>query len=152
MRRRMCDLPSYRASRSSPHTPLHPQTLLNPSRGCASNDLYAFSTLDLSHFSTTLLQTSGEVPTPRAGHGAALIGTTTLLICGGIKYFSDQNVLNDDSLYLLNLGTSDLLIQVRHQLIIALRSSIARVEPRCGQWSRTGRSPQPKLPNHNRGR
>jgi hypothetical protein len=120
--------------------------------GCATNDLYAFSTLDLSHFSTTLLQTSGEVPTPRAGHGAALIGTTTLLICGGIKSFGDQNVLNNDSLYLLNLGTSDLLIQVRHQLIIALRSSIARVDPRCGQWSRTGRSPQPKLPNHNRGR
>src|SRR6266849_2747206 len=36
-----------------------------------SSDLYEISTRD---FSTTLLQTSGEVPTPRAGHGAALIG------------------------------------------------------------------------------
>ena len=68
---------------------------------CASSDLYVFSTRD---FSTTPLQTSGEVPTPRATYGAALIGTT-LLICGGTD-ISDQNVLNHDSLYLLNLGTS----------------------------------------------
>jgi hypothetical protein len=77
--------------------------------GCASSDLYIFSTRD---FSTTLLQTSGEVPTPRAAHGAALIGTT-LLICGGKTNgkanFGDQNVISHDSLYLLNLGTSDLL-------------------------------------------
>jgi hypothetical protein len=71
--------------------------------GRASSDLYVFSTRD---FSATLLQTSGEVPTPRAGHGATLIGTT-LFICGGTN-FGDQNVPNHDSLYLLNLGTSDL--------------------------------------------
>jgi hypothetical protein len=74
--------------------------------GYASSDLYVFSTLDLS---TTLLQTSGEVPIPRAAHGAALIGTT-LLICGGKTDFGDQYVLNHDSLYLLNLGTSDLFM------------------------------------------
>jgi hypothetical protein len=77
--------------------------------GCASSDLYAFSTRDSF---TTLLQTSGEVPTPRAAHGAALIGTT-LLICGGKTNgranFGDQGVISHDSLYLLNLGTSDLL-------------------------------------------
>jgi hypothetical protein len=73
--------------------------------GRASSDLYVFSTRD---FSTTLLQTSGEVPTPRAAYGATLIGTT-LLICGGAN-FGDQNVLNHDSPYLLNLGTSDLLM------------------------------------------
>jgi hypothetical protein len=76
----------------------------------ASSDLYAFSTRD---FSATLLQTSGEVPAPRVSHGAALIGTTTLLICGGKTNFDDQNVRNqrqDDSLYLLNLGESDLLM------------------------------------------
>jgi hypothetical protein len=66
--------------------------------GRASSDLYVFSTRD---FFTTLLQTSGEVPTPRGGHGAALIGTT-LLICGG-----KDKVLNHESLYLLNLGTLD---------------------------------------------
>ena len=74
--------------------------------GHASSDLYVLSTRD---FSTTLLQTSGEVPTPRLGHGAALIGTT-LLICGGVANFGAQNVLNPDSLYLLNLGTSDVLM------------------------------------------
>src|SRR6267154_1467039 len=45
----------------------------------ASSDLYVFSTRD---FSTTLLQTSGEVPTPRGAHAAALIDDTHL-ICGG---------------------------------------------------------------------
>jgi hypothetical protein len=76
---------------------------------CDSSDLYVFSTRD---FSTTLLQTSGEVPAPRAGHSAALIGTT-LLIFGGITKSgddSDENILNHDSVYLLNLGTSNLLM------------------------------------------
>lgn len=72
--------------------------------GSASSNLYAFSTRD---FSTTLLQTSGEAPHPRAAHGAALIDTT-LLICGGKTSSGDQNVLNHDSIYLLNIGTSDL--------------------------------------------
>jgi len=75
--------------------------------GCASNDLYVFSTRD---FSTTLLQTSGEDPSPRYAHGAALIDTTTLLICGGQPNFGNENVLNHDSLCLLNLGTLDLLM------------------------------------------
>ena len=73
---------------------------------CASSNLYVFSTQD---FSTTLLQTSGDVPTPRATQGAALIDTT-LLIWGGTTNFGDEYVLNHDSLYLLNLGTSDLLM------------------------------------------
>jgi hypothetical protein len=89
-------------------------------RGHASSDLFVFSTRD---FSTTLLQTCGEVPTPRAGHGAALIGTT-LLICGG---YGGQNVLKDDSLYLLNLGTSDLLISsltpADHSFVLQYRES-----------------------------
>jgi hypothetical protein len=61
-------------------------------------------------FSTTLLQTSGDVPSPRLGHRAVLT-STTLLIWGGRTDFSDQNAQNpsnDDSFYLLNLGTSDL--------------------------------------------
>jgi Galactose oxidase, central domain len=74
--------------------------------GRASSDLYVLSTRD---FSTTLLQTSGEVPSPRFAHGAALIGTT-LLVCGGKTNIGDRNVPNHDSLYLLNLGTSDLLM------------------------------------------
>jgi Galactose oxidase, central domain len=72
-----------------------------------SNDLYVISTRD---FSTTLVQTSGDVPSPRFAHDAALTGTT-LLIWGGWTDFNDQNAQeqgHDDSLYLLNLGTSDL--------------------------------------------
>jgi hypothetical protein len=68
--------------------------------GSANSDVYVFSTRD---FSTTLLQTSGEIPA-RYLHGAALTGTT-LLICGGRT--DDNTSLNHDSLDLLNLGTSD---------------------------------------------
>jgi hypothetical protein len=92
-------------------------------QGRASNDLYAFSALD---FSTTLLQTSGEVPTPRYAHGAALIGNT-LLICGGKTRSGDQNVLNHDSLYLLDIGTSYILMSsttpVDHSFALQYRSS-----------------------------
>jgi hypothetical protein len=72
-----------------------------------SNDLYVISTRD---FSATLLQTSGDVPSPRYGHRAVLT-STTLLIWGGsvdVSYQNAQNQNNDDSFYLLNLGTSDL--------------------------------------------
>jgi hypothetical protein len=58
-------------------------------------------------FSTTLLETSGDVPSPRFGH-CAVLNSTILLIWGGKTDFSDQNAQNqshDDSLYLLNLGT-----------------------------------------------
>jgi Galactose oxidase, central domain len=72
-----------------------------------SNDLYVISTRD---FSTILLQTSGDIPSPRYGHRAVLT-STTLLIWGGRTDFSAQNAQNqnnDDSFYLLNLGTSGL--------------------------------------------
>jgi hypothetical protein len=75
--------------------------------GHANSDVYVFSTRD---FSTTLLRPSAKVPTPRFAHGAALIGTT-FLICGGktvtTKKMGGESVLDHDSLYLLNLGTSD---------------------------------------------
>ena len=45
----------------------------------ASSDVYVFSTRD---FSTTLLQTSGEVPTPRYAHRTAHIGTGKILFNG----------------------------------------------------------------------
>ena len=72
-----------------------------------TNDLYVISTQD---FSKTLLQTGGDVPSPRFGHSVVLT-STILLIWGGTVDFNDQsakNQSNDDSLYLLNLGTSDL--------------------------------------------
>jgi hypothetical protein len=113
-------------------------------RRCASSDLYMISTRD---FSTTLLQTGGEVPTPRYAHRTALIGTT-LLICGGRQKVG-ESLPNDDSLYLLNLGTSDLLMSSPTPADHGFASRIARVVPRCGQWSRAGRS---LLPYHNGGR
>ena len=75
-----------------------------------SNGLYVLSTQD---FSTTFLQTSGDVPSPRYGHRAVLT-STVLLIWGGCTNSGDQNAVNaqnpssDDSFYLLNLGTSAL--------------------------------------------
>ena len=72
----------------------------------SSNNLYVISTRD---FSATLLQTSEDVPSPRFGHRAVLT-STTLLIWGGMAEFDDEsarNRNNDDSFYLLNLGTSD---------------------------------------------
>jgi hypothetical protein len=56
------------------------------------------------------LQTSGDIPSPRFAHRAVFINSTnTLLIWGGATNLSDLNAQsNDDHLYLLNLGTSDL--------------------------------------------
>ncbi|KAF8499852.1 hypothetical protein F5888DRAFT_1610700 [Russula emetica] len=70
-----------------------------------SNDLYVISTRD---FSTNLLKTTGDVPSPRYGHSAVL-SSTILLIWGGVNSFNDQikqNQALDNSLYLLNLGTT----------------------------------------------
>ena len=75
--------------------------------GDTSSDLYVISTRD---FTATLLQTSGEVPTPRCAHDAALIGTTLLIYGGANTKLPDLNSLSSDSLCLLNLGMSDLLI------------------------------------------
>ena len=73
------------------------------SSGHASNDLYVISTQD---FSANLLQTSGDVPDPRYAHGAVFTGTT-LVVWGGMLR---KHQCNDNSLYLLNIGTSDLLM------------------------------------------
>jgi hypothetical protein len=107
------------------------------------NDFYVFSTRDLS---ATLLGTGGEVPSPRTGHAGARIGNT-LLIWGGATNISDRFRPigpQDDSLYLLDFGTLDLLMS---RLTLAdynfSRFRIATVDPRRGQWSRTRRSSQP---------
>ena len=64
------------------------------------NDLYVISTRD---FSTTLLKTTGDVPRGRCGPRAVLT-STTLLIWGGT---TGSTQTDDDSFYLLDLGTSD---------------------------------------------
>ena len=70
-----------------------------------SNDLYVISTRDSS---VTLLQTSGDAPSPRCAHGA-LLTSTTLLIWGGTDIQKAPIHSNDDSFYLLDLGTLDLI-------------------------------------------
>ena len=79
--------------------------------GSASKDSYAFLWWDLSAtLSATLLQTSGEVPSPRLRHAGARFDTV-LLIWGGATNVSDQGEIigpYDDSLYLLDIGTSSL--------------------------------------------
>jgi hypothetical protein len=75
--------------------------------GFARNDLYVFSTWDLS---AILFNTDGEVPSPRITHASARIGTI-LLVWGGATNIDEQGMIRgpyDDSLHLLNLGTLDL--------------------------------------------
>lgn len=67
------------------------------------HDLYSFSTRDLS---ATLLQTSGEVPSPRVGHASALVSSVLMVWGGDTKTDNRQNPQDtqDNGLYLLNLG------------------------------------------------
>ena len=113
-----------------------------PSSRSGSNDLYMISTRD---FSTTLLKTSGDVPNPRYGHCAAFTNTTLLILGGWVTSVTGirrkKKYGHDDSLYLLNLGTSHLFMSrptpANHNFF---HSSIARVDPRHGQWSQAIRS------------
>jgi hypothetical protein len=72
-------------------------------RESARNDLYLFSTRDLS---ATLLQTAGEVPSPRVGHASALVSNVLIVWGGDTKTDpkSKPSDKQDDGLYLLNLG------------------------------------------------
>ncbi|KAF8973589.1 hypothetical protein BDZ97DRAFT_379394 [Flammula alnicola] len=71
-------------------------------RESARNDVYLFSTRDNS---ATLLQTMGQVPSPRMGHACALVGNV-LIVWGGDTN-TDPNSKptdrQDNALYLLNL-------------------------------------------------
>ncbi|KAH7914794.1 hypothetical protein BJ138DRAFT_1143277 [Hygrophoropsis aurantiaca] len=71
-------------------------------RETARNDLYVFSTRDLS---ATLVQTAGEIPSPRVGHASALV-SSVLIVWGGDTKTDPQSKptdKQDDGLYLLNL-------------------------------------------------
>ena len=96
--------------------------------------------------SATLLHTSGEVPSPRLRHAGAQFDTV-LLIWGGATNISDQGEISgpyDDSLYVLDIGTSDLLMS---RLTLSLGSSIESVGRRHSQWSRARRSLWPCCDN-----
>ena len=72
-------------------------------RESVRNDLYSFSTRELS---ATLLQTAGEVPSPRVGHASALVSSVLIVWGGDTKSDSRPGTSDtqDDGLYLLNLG------------------------------------------------
>jgi len=66
------------------------------------NDVYLISTRELS---ATLLQTTGEIPSPRVGHASALVGSV-LIVWGGDTKTNNKSKpgdSHDDGLYLLNL-------------------------------------------------
>ncbi|KAG1867304.1 hypothetical protein DFJ58DRAFT_130942 [Suillus subalutaceus] len=68
-------------------------------REIAYNDLYLFST---RHLSATLVQTSGDIPSPRVGHASAIV-SSIIIVWGGDTTFTDQSEKQDDGLYLLNI-------------------------------------------------
>ncbi|KAI0324881.1 galactose oxidase [Cubamyces sp. BRFM 1775] len=67
----------------------------------ATNDVYAISVRDLS---ATLLQTRGDVPSPRVGHASALVARV-LIVWGSDTRTSESRPggKQDDDLYMLNL-------------------------------------------------
>lgn len=79
-------------------------------REVARNDLYLFSTRDNS---ATLLQTWGEIPSPRVGHASALVSNVLMVWGGDTKADATSDAKQDDGLYLLNLGMFLLTQQVR---------------------------------------
>ncbi|KAF9015562.1 hypothetical protein BDQ17DRAFT_1341282 [Cyathus striatus] len=72
-------------------------------REAARNDLYVFQARDNS---ASLLQTAGEIPSPRVGHASAVV-SNVLIVWGGDTKTDPSKVRpgekQDDGLYLLNL-------------------------------------------------
>lgn len=75
-------------------------------REAARNDLYLFSTRDLS---ATLVQTTGEIPSPRVGHASAIVSSVLIVWGGDTKTEPTANPAEkqDDGLYLLNLVSKE---------------------------------------------
>lgn len=73
-------------------------------RETVRNDLYQFNTRDLA---ARLIQTGGEIPSPRVGHASAVVSSVLIVWGGDTKTDSKSKATDqqDDGLYLLNLGT-----------------------------------------------
>ena len=73
-----------------------------------TNDLYLFSVTALS---ATLLNTVGEVPSPRVGHVSAVTGSS-LIVWGGDTNDNVRSTTGqkENSLYVLNLSRSSSII------------------------------------------
>jgi hypothetical protein len=97
-------------------------------RETARNDLYLFSTRDLS---ATLLQTGGEIPSPRVGHASALVSSVLIVWGGDTKTDpkSKPTDKQDDGLYLLNLGVYLIFSRAfRDQNRLIVANSFSRVD------------------------
>ncbi|KAG6336140.1 hypothetical protein ID866_2950 [Astraeus odoratus] len=75
-------------------------------REAARNDLYLFTARDLS---ATLVQTTGEIPSPRVGHASAIVSSVLIVWGGDTKTDPMTNPAEkqDDGLYLLNLVSKE---------------------------------------------
>jgi Galactose oxidase, central domain len=108
-------------------------------RETARNDLYLFSTRDLS---ATLLQTGGELPSPRVGHASALVSSVLIVWGGDTKTDPKSKPTDnqDDGLYLLNLGVYLILLEsFRHQnWLIEVTNSFSRVDSCSSIWTISG--------------
>lgn len=98
-------------------------------REVACNDLYVFSTRDNS---AILLQTGGEIPSPRVGHASALVSNVLIVWGGDTKTDPKLKEKQDDGLYLLNLGMPITLLSFSH-LFISFQS-IPGVDTRVRSW------------------
>jgi len=70
------------------------------------NDVYLISTRESS---ATMLQTTGEIPSPRVGHASAFVGSV-LIVWGGDTKTNGKSKPgdgHDDGLYLLNLSSRE---------------------------------------------
>ncbi|KIY51211.1 hypothetical protein FISHEDRAFT_37425, partial [Fistulina hepatica ATCC 64428] len=71
-------------------------------RDTPMNDLFVLNSRELS---ATLVQTAGDVPSPRVGHASALV-SNVLIVWGGDTR-QNVNEKQDDGLYLLNIGARE---------------------------------------------
>jgi N-acetylneuraminic acid mutarotase len=75
-------------------------------REAARNDLYLVHARELS---ATLIQTAGEIPSPRVGHASAIVSSVLIVWGGDTKTDPKlrQGDKQDDGLYLLNLQSKE---------------------------------------------
>ncbi|KZV91323.1 hypothetical protein EXIGLDRAFT_615741 [Exidia glandulosa HHB12029] len=73
-------------------------------REAVRDDLYCINTKDLT---VKLVSTIGEVPSPRVGHASALVSSVLIVWGGDTNSKAGPGEPQDDSLYLLNLVTSE---------------------------------------------
>ena len=87
-------------------------------RESARNDLYLFSARE---YSATLLQTGGEIPSPRVGHASAIVSNVLIVWGGDTKtdVKARMNEKQDDGIYLLNLGQFTLFPLYPHPLPVS---------------------------------